>query len=87
MGYKRAKDIKPGETRVVGGEDIPVNLAAVARVDGNGNTVLYPGTYKFRLDVDLEEEGDDGLLVGKRDVVVELVGEEKVLDEFPQPKS
>lgn len=87
VGYKRVKDIKPGETRVVGGEDIPVNLAAVARVDGNGNTVLYPGTYKFRLDVDLEEEGDDGLLVGKRDVVIELVGEEKVLDEFPQPKS
>ncbi|KAK3954320.1 glycoside hydrolase superfamily [Pseudoneurospora amorphoporcata] len=81
VSYKRVKDIKPGETRVVSGEDIPVNLGAIARVDGNGHTVLYPGTYKFRVDL----EGD-GLLAGKRDVVVELVGEEKVLDEFPQPR-
>ena len=86
VGYKRVKDIKPGETRVVsGGENgIPVSLGAVARVDGNGNTVLYPGTYKFR--VDLEGDGD-GSLVGERTVEVELTGGEKVLDEFPQPKS
>lgn len=81
VSYKRVKDIKPGETRVVGGEDIPVNLGAIARVDGNGNTVLYPGTYRFG--VDLEESKG---VMGSKEVVVELTGEEKVLDEFPQPK-
>ncbi|KAK3395464.1 glycoside hydrolase [Sordaria brevicollis] len=79
VSYKRVKDIKPGETRMVSGEDIPVSLGAIARVDGNGNTVLYPGTYRFGVDV-------EGLVEGMKEVVVELTGEEKVLDEFPQPK-
>ncbi|KAJ4417107.1 hypothetical protein N0V85_001989 [Neurospora sp. IMI 360204] len=79
VSYKRVKDIKPGETVSISGEDIPVSLGAVARVDGNGNTVLYPGIYRFGVDV-------DGLLDEEKQVVVGLRGEAAVLDEFPQPK-
>lgn len=79
VSYKRVKDIKPGETVTVSGEEIPVSLGAISRVDGNGNTVLYPGTYRFGVDV-------DGLLDEEREVVVGLTGEAAVLDEFPQPK-
>ncbi|KAK3488441.1 glycoside hydrolase [Neurospora crassa] len=78
VSYKRVKDIKPGETVTV--KDVPVSLGAISRVDGDGNTVLYPGTYRFVVDVD----GSQGVERGE-EVVVELVGEEAVLDEFPQP--
>ncbi|KAL2141315.1 hypothetical protein VTI28DRAFT_2549 [Corynascus sepedonium] len=76
VGYSRLRGVEPGETREA---DIEVKVGDLARADAQGNKVLYPGTYRFLLDVDSEsKEG--------REVVFEVGGEEVVLEEFPQPK-
>ncbi|KAK4681134.1 hypothetical protein QC764_104810 [Podospora pseudoanserina] len=72
VGYKRIRDIEPGTT---GAAPVGVVVGDLARVDLGGNRVLFPGRYEFLLDV----EG------GRDRVVIELVGEEVVLEKFPQP--
>lgn len=72
VGYKRIRDIEPGAT---GAAPVGVVVGDLARVDLGGNRVLFPGRYEFLLDV----EG------GRDRVVIELVGEEVVLEKFPQP--
>ncbi|KAI2626015.1 glycoside hydrolase family 3 protein [Hypomontagnella submonticulosa] len=69
--YTRIKAVKPGETKdaILG-----LTLGDLARVNEIGNTILYPGTYKFLLDVPTQAT-----------VSFELTGEPKVLIEFPQP--
>jgi beta-D-xylosidase 4 len=70
--YGRVRGVRAGET--VRASLSPLTLGTLARVDGSGNTVLYPGRYEL-------------LLEGSTEVVgFTLVGEEVVLDEFPQPK-
>ncbi|KAK4167225.1 family 3 putative glycoside hydrolase [Cladorrhinum sp. PSN259] len=73
VGYKRLRGIGPGETGAVPIDNI--TLGHLARTDLSGNTVLYPGVYKFVLDVE----------PALSEVELELVGEEVVLDWFPQP--
>ncbi|KAI0006607.1 glycoside hydrolase family 3 protein [Xylariaceae sp. FL0662B] len=69
--YTRLKGIGPGEAK----EDVlGLKLGDLARVDENGNTVLYPGTYDVLLDVPTQDT-----------VSFELTGEAKTLIEFPQP--
>jgi len=46
--YARVKSIRPGETRRV---QLPVTVGSIARVDANGNLVLYPGGYEYAVDV------------------------------------
>ncbi|KAE8445415.1 hypothetical protein EG329_013428 [Mollisiaceae sp. DMI_Dod_QoI] len=70
--YTRLRDIEPGETRRA---ELVVMLGTLARVDGSGNTVVWPGRYEVGLDVE-----------GREKVGFELVGEEKVLDLWPQPE-
>ncbi|KAI0173592.1 glycoside hydrolase family 3 protein [Hypoxylon sp. FL1284] len=69
--YTRVKAVPPGEAK---GATLSLKLGDLARVDGSGNTVLYPGTYDFLLDVPTRDT-----------VSFELVGDEKMLIEFPQP--
>ncbi|KAI1384076.1 glycoside hydrolase family 3 protein [Hypoxylon trugodes] len=69
--YTRVKGVKPVETRPA---ELVLTLGDLARVDERGNTVLYPGTYNFLLDVPTQDT-----------VSFELVGDAKVLIEFPQP--
>jgi len=71
VAYKRVRGIKPGETAEA---KLAVKLGELARVDGNGHTVLYPGKYQLLLDVPT-----------RRTVSFELTGEPKRLIEFPQP--
>jgi beta-D-xylosidase 4 len=75
VGYKRVRAVKPGETAA---GVVEVKVGDLARVDERGNRVLYPGRYRFVLDVELE---------GGSEVEFEVGGEEVVLDEFPQPRS
>jgi beta-D-xylosidase 4 len=72
VAYSRAKAVKPSQTMAV---NLSLTLGSLARVDEKGNTVLYAG--KFKLMVDLEP--------GLAGVEFELVGEQEVLDEWPQP--
>lgn len=73
VGYKRVRGVKPGQTARA---EVQIKLGDLARVDGQGNTVLYPGKWRFVVDVDGQ---------GKT-VEVEVGGKEVVLDTFPQPK-
>jgi beta-D-xylosidase 4 len=72
VGYQRVKKIKPGETRKV---DIDVTLGSVARTADNGDLVLYPGSYVLQVDV-----GGKYPTSG-----FQILGGQKVLDQFPQP--
>ncbi|KAK6949596.1 hypothetical protein Daesc_009679 [Daldinia eschscholtzii] len=69
--YTRVKGVKPGEAKDA---KVGLTLGDLARVDEQGNTVLYPGTYKFLLDVPTQATTS-----------FELTGDAKVLIEFPQP--
>ncbi|KAI0845307.1 glycoside hydrolase family 3 protein [Daldinia vernicosa] len=69
--YTRIKGVKPGETKEA---KVGLTLGDLARVDERGNTILYPGTYNFLLDVPTQATTS-----------FELTGDPKVLIEFPQP--
>lgn len=71
VGYKRLREIQPGGTSAA---VVDIKLGDLARVDERGNRVLYPGRYKLMLDVPSVSEFE-----------FEIVGEEIVLDKFPQP--
>lgn len=71
--YGRVRGVKPGAT--VKAMLPPLTLGTLARVDGNGNTVLYPGKYRLMVDVPSQMQ-----------VEFEITGDEVVLDQFPQPK-
>ena len=71
VAYTRLRGIEPGETTTA---ELKVSLGDVARVDENGNTVLYPGRYSWLLDVPTQHV-----------VEFEVTGDEAVLDEWPQP--
>ncbi|KAI1739129.1 glycoside hydrolase family 3 protein [Xylaria scruposa] len=69
--YTRLKDIEVGKVLEA---KLTIRLGELARVDGNGNTVLYPGKYQVILDVPAQDQ-----------ITFELTGEPKTLIEFPQP--
>ncbi|KAI0432351.1 glycoside hydrolase family 3 protein [Xylaria sp. FL1042] len=71
VAYNRLKTIGVGKTSEA---TLNIKLGELARVDGNGNTVLYPGKYKLLLDVPTQDQ-----------IEFELTGEPKTLIEFPQP--
>jgi beta-D-xylosidase 4 len=73
IGYSRAKGIRPGKSRRV---EIEVSVGSVARTAENGDLVLYPGAYKLEVDV-----GKDFPTV-----TFTVSGNEKVLDDFPEPQ-
>ncbi|OCL04852.1 glycoside hydrolase family 3 protein [Glonium stellatum] len=69
--YTRVRNVSPGESRIVG---LTMTLGNLARVDASGNTILYPGRYTVLLDVPTQAE-----------MHFTLVGEETILDKWPQP--
>lgn len=69
--YTRFTDIAAGESGEV---KLAMKLGELARVDENGNTILYPGTYQVLLDEPTQDQ-----------ITFELTGEPRVLIEFPQP--
>ncbi|KAK3905771.1 family 3 putative glycoside hydrolase [Staphylotrichum tortipilum] len=82
VGYARVRGVKPGETRAV---VVGVRVGDLAGVDGRGDRVVYPGRYRFVLDVEGDGEGGEGKGEGRDMVGVEITGEEVVLERFPQP--
>ncbi|KAI3318497.1 glycoside hydrolase family 3 protein [Xylariaceae sp. AK1471] len=69
--YSRVKNVTARKTVEA---KLTIKLGELARVDGNGNTVLYPGKYQVLLDVPTQDQ-----------ITFELTGKPKVLIEFPQP--
>lgn len=69
--YTRLSSVNPHETRST---SLSFTLGALARMDEYGNEVLYPGSYSFLLDVPTQDVW-----------YFTITGEQKVLDEFPQP--
>jgi beta-D-xylosidase 4 len=69
VGFDRLATIKPGASATL---TIPITLGAVARVDENGDKVLFPGNYELALNND-------------RSVVVqfELTGDAVALEKWP----
>ncbi|RDW68832.1 putative beta-xylosidase [Aspergillus mulundensis] len=72
VGYSRASEIRPGETRKV---DVEVTVAPLARGTEDGRVVLYPG--KYTLLVDVNENYPTAAF--------EITGDVQVLEEFPLP--
>ncbi|KAI3342453.1 glycoside hydrolase superfamily [Ustulina deusta] len=71
VAYHRLHDVAAGDRQSV---RLDLTLGNLARVDDNGNTVLYPGTYDILLDVPTQASTS-----------FRLSGEETVLDLWPQP--
>ncbi|KAI0505814.1 glycoside hydrolase family 3 protein [Xylaria bambusicola] len=69
--YTRLKRIGAGE---VSEARLNIKLGELARIDENGNTVLYPGKYQVLLDVPTQDQ-----------IEFELTGNPRTLIEFPQP--
>lgn len=69
VGFDRLATISPGHSSTL---NIPITLGSVARVDENGNRILYPGKYELALN-------------NNRSVVVqfELTGEAAALEIWP----
>lgn len=49
VAYKRLHGVTAGGSATA---TLDLTLGSLARIDSNGNTVLYPGTYKFSIDND-----------------------------------
>ncbi|KZV77767.1 glycoside hydrolase family 3 protein [Peniophora sp. CONT] len=71
ISYARAHDVVAGGSSNV---TLSVPLGQIARVDENGNSVLYPGTYNVWVDID-----------GSLATSFELTGDETTLLTWPQP--
>lgn len=69
--YKRLFNVTAGGSQEV---SLGWNLGGLARVDGDGNRVLYPGTYEVLIDQPTIAN-----------ITFELTGNEAVLDKWPQP--
>ncbi|OTB05082.1 glycoside hydrolase family 3 protein [Hypoxylon sp. CI-4A] len=69
--YTRVKEVKAGKAKQA---TLRLTLSNLARVDEQGNTILYPGIYNVLLDVPTRATAS-----------FELTGEPKVLIKFPQP--
>ena len=72
VAYDRLHGITAGASQAV---DLQVSLGGLARHDESGNQVLFPGKYRLLLD-------EPSVVAWE----YELVGEEAVLDLWPQPR-
>lgn len=74
VGYTRVKSIAAGKSATA---LLNVTLGSVARVDENGNSVLFPGSYKLWVDTDVNGQG---LALTS----FELTGAQHTINEWPQ---
>ena len=75
VSYTRVKSIAAGHSMTA---QLNVTLGSIARVDENGNSVLYPGSYTIWVDTNINGRG----------VAVtsfELTGKQQIINEWPQP--
>ncbi|KAJ4489885.1 glycoside hydrolase family 3 protein [Lentinula aciculospora] len=75
VGYTRVKSIAAGQSATA---QLNVTLGSIARVEENGDSALYPGTYKIWVDTDVNGKGVAA-------TSFELTGSREVLSEWPQP--
>jgi len=75
VGYARAKAIGAGKSATA---ELSVTLGSMARVDKEGNSILYPGSYTVWVDADVNGNG----LVKTS---FELTGKQQTISEWPQP--
>jgi xylan 1,4-beta-xylosidase len=75
VGYTRVKGIPAGGSATA---QLNVTLGSIARVDENGNSVLYPGSYNVWVDTDINGQGS---ATGS----FELTGSQQTISEWPQP--
>jgi beta-D-xylosidase 4 len=71
ISYTRVRDVAGGAKKTA---ELQLTLGSLARVDKDGNTVVYPGEYTVLLDEPTNAE-----------VKVTVKGSETVLDRWPQP--
>jgi beta-D-xylosidase 4 len=76
VGYTRVKSIAAGKSATA---ELNVTLGSIARVDENGNSVLFPGSYEFWVDTNINGQG---LAVTN----FELTGTQETISEWPQPQ-
>lgn len=73
VAYQRLFGIEPKASQVA---QLNVTLGSLARHDESGNQILYPGTYRFEVDVPAQDSWG-----------FELTGDEIVLDRWPQKQN
>ncbi|KAE9395495.1 beta-xylosidase [Gymnopus androsaceus JB14] len=78
VGYTRVKGIAAGGSATA---QLNVTLGSVARVDENGNSVLFPGSYDLWVDTDIDGQGVASTLTS-----FELTGTQQTINEWPQPQ-
>lgn len=71
VAYARLHNITAGATQTAA---LNLTLGSLARVDDQGNTVLYPGSYSLQIDTQPLTTVD-----------FTLTGSQETLDEWPQP--
>jgi beta-D-xylosidase 4 len=71
VAYQRLFSIESGSSQST---TLSLNLGSLARVDNNGDVILYPGQYRLGIDVDGNVGWD-----------FNLVGDAAVLDSWPAP--
>lgn len=71
ISYTRLREVKTSQTQDV---TLPITLGNLARVDEQGNTVVYPGKYTLMLDEPTQAE-----------TTLEITGKMAVLDYWPHP--
>ncbi|KAJ3753674.1 glycoside hydrolase family 3 protein [Lentinula raphanica] len=75
VGYTRVKGIAAGQSATA---QLSVTLGSIARVEENGDSVLYPGTFQLWVDTDVNGNG-------LARTTFELTGNQEVISEWPQP--
>lgn len=73
VAYQRLFGIESEASQVA---QLNVTLGSLARHDESGNQILYPGTYRFEVDVPAQDSWE-----------FELTGDEIVLDRWPQKQN
>ena len=71
ISYARLKSIAPGKKATA---SLNVTLGTIARVDEDGNSAIYPGTYNVWVDT-----------TGEALTSFELTGEETQITNWPTP--
>ncbi|KIK68702.1 glycoside hydrolase family 3 protein [Collybiopsis luxurians FD-317 M1] len=77
VGYTRVKSIAAGHSATA---QLSVTLGSIARVDENGNSVLYPGSYTVWVDADVNGRG-----VATTTTSFQLTGKQQTISDWPQP--
>ena len=73
VAYQRLFKLDPSASQIA---QLNITLGSLARHDESGNQILYPGSYRFEIDVPAQDSWE-----------FELTGSEVVLDRWPQKQN